>query len=121
MRRLINLTITALVVFAAVSGSAAALPSDYVSPDARDSARQLSSPQIDLRSPDARDTSTVETYAPGHVTQPSPVVSVPTGGFDWADAGIGAAGMLALVALGSGALMIASQRRRGRHFRTATH
>src|SRR3954447_25699783 len=71
MRRLINLTITALVVFAAVSGSAAALPVDYVSPDARDSARQVSSPQIDLRSPDARDTSTVETYTPGHVTQAS--------------------------------------------------
>jgi hypothetical protein len=125
MRRLINLTITALVVLAAVSGVAAArLPYDYVSPDARDSARQVTgSQQTDLRSPDARDASTrpVETYTPGHVTQASPVLSVPTGGFDWADAGIGAAGMLALVALGSGALMIASQRRRGRHYRTATH
>jgi hypothetical protein len=51
MRRLINLTITALVVFAAVSGVAAAEGVDYVSPDARDSARQVSSPQTDLRSP----------------------------------------------------------------------
>lgn len=145
MRRLVNLTIAALVVFAAVSGVAVARPDDLVSPDARDSARQLSSPppqidlrspdardsarqpsspQVDLRSPDARDVSTrpVETYTPGHVPQPSPVVSaVPTSGFDWADAGIGAAGMLALVALASGTLMIASQRRRGRGFRPATH
>ena len=114
MRRLINLTITALVVFAAVSGVAVARAQDYRSPDARDSARQLSSPQIDLRSPDARDAvrQPVETYTAGHVSQPSPVVSVATGGFDWADAGIGAAGMLALVALGCGALMIASQHRR---------
>ena len=123
MRRLINLTITALVVFAAVSGVAAARVIDRVSPDARDSARQVSAPQIDLRSPDARDASTrsVETYTPGHVTEPSPVVSVSTREFDWADAGIGAAGMLALVGLGSGALLIASQRRRGRGFRAAAH
>ena len=123
MRRLINLTITALVVFAAVSGVAAAQGVDHVSPDARDSARQLSQPQIDLRSPDARDVATrpVKTYTPGHVTQASPVVAVSTGGFDWTDAGIGAAGMLALVALGSGALMIASQRRRGGHFGTTAH
>lgn len=143
MRRLTNLTIAALVVFAAVSGVAVARPDDLVSPDARDSARQLSSPQIDLRSPDAPDsarqpaspqidlrtpdardatTRPVETYTAGHVPQPSPVVSaVPTSGFDWADAGIGAAGMLALVALASGTLMIASQRRRGRGFRPATH
>ncbi|MFL5894039.1 MAG: hypothetical protein ACJ76Z_02865 [Thermoleophilaceae bacterium] len=123
MRRLINLTITALVAFAAISGVASAQSIDHVSPDARDSAPQVSSPQIDLRSPDARDAATrpVKTYAPGHVTQASPVVSVPTVGFDWADAGIGAAGVLALIALGAGALMIASQRRRGRHFGTATH
>jgi hypothetical protein len=123
MRRLNNLTITALVAFAAVSGVASAQIVDHVSPDARDSARQVSSPQIDLRSPDARDAATrpVKTYTPGDVTQASPVVALPTSGFDWADAGIGAAGVLALVALGSGALMIASQRRRGRHFGTATH
>jgi hypothetical protein len=124
MRRLINLTITALVVFAALSGVATAQVLDHVSPDARDSARQVTgSLQTDLRSPDARDASTrpVETYTPGHVPQPSPVLSVRTDGFDWADAGIGAAGMLALVALGSGTLMIATQRRRGRRFRPATH
>src|SRR4051794_2498139 len=147
MRRLINLTTTALVVFAAVSAVAVARDQDYVppdargfdaarqlssprvdlrSPDARDSARQLGSPQIDLRSPDARDASRqpVETYTPGHLPQPSPVVSVvsaPTGGFDWADAGIGAAGMLALVALGCGALVIASQRRRDGGLRPAGH
>jgi hypothetical protein len=125
VRRLINLTITALVAFAAVSGVAAAQPfelQNHVSPDARDSAGQLNSRQTDLRSPDAREMSTgpVETYTPGHVTQSSPVVSVATGGFDWADAGIGAAGALALMALASGTLMIVSHRRRGRGYPIAT-
>jgi hypothetical protein len=125
MRRFINLTITALVVFAAVSGVAVAQPfelQNHVSPDARDSARQLGSTVTDLRSPDARDTATrrVETYTPGHVTQSSPVVAVATGGFDWGDAGIGAAGALALMAIASGTLMIASHRRRGRGYPIAT-
>jgi hypothetical protein len=84
-------------------------------------AKLIARPDDNFR--EQRDASTrpVETYTPGHLPQPSPVVSVPTGGFDWADAGIGAAGMLALVAVGSGALMIASQRRRGRRFRPAKH
>lgn len=129
MRRLINLTITALVTLAAVAGPAAAhMPNDvsYASPDARDSARQVSTPQTDLRSPDARDSATrpVSTYAPGHISQPSPVVSpvvtATTGGFDWADAGIGAAAMLALLACASGALLVASHRRRDRAYRVAT-
>jgi hypothetical protein len=43
-----------------------------------------------------------------------------TGGFDWGDAGIGAAGMLALIALASATLVIASNRRRGRRYPVAT-
>ena len=125
MRRLINLTIAALVVFAAVSSVATARVLDdvsYVSPDARDSARQVSSLQTDLRSPDARDSATrpVETYTAGRISQPSPVVSVTAGGFDWGDAGIGAAGMLAVLARASGALIIVSHRRRDRGYPIAT-
>jgi uncharacterized iron-regulated membrane protein len=41
-------------------------------------------------------------------------------GFDWGDAGIGAAGMLALIALAAGTMLIASQRRRGHGFPVAT-
>jgi hypothetical protein len=108
MRRLINLTITALVVSAAVSSIAAAQVIDHVSPDARDSARQPSSRQIDLRSPDAR-----LAFGPGPVST-SPVVRVSSGGFEWSDAGIGAAGMLGAISL-CGALYLLSGRRRERH------
>jgi hypothetical protein len=41
-------------------------------------------------------------------------VEAPSGGFDWGDAGIGAAGMLALFSIAAGsALLIAGRRRRG--------
>ncbi|HEY1276087.1 MAG TPA: hypothetical protein VGF25_14315 [Thermoleophilaceae bacterium] len=41
------------------------------------------------------------------------VVQAPSGSFNWGDAGIGAAGMLALFSIaGGGALLIASRRRR---------
>jgi hypothetical protein len=41
-------------------------------------------------------------------------VEAPSGGFDWGDAGIGAAGMLALFSIAGGsALLIAGRRRRG--------
>ena len=51
-------------------------------------------------------------------TQATPIVRViaPQNGFDWGDAGIGAAGGLALSMLGvGGALVISSQRRASRH------
>jgi hypothetical protein len=68
---------------------------DYGSPDAVDAARDLPPVQI-----------------------PAPVVQVrelPSGGFDWGDAGIGAAGMLALfsIAAGSGLLLVGRKRRQG--------
>jgi hypothetical protein len=97
---------------------------DLVSPDARDSARKISTtPQIDVRSPDARDVAKnpVVTYEPGRVPQPTqPVLQVPSNEFNWGDAGIGAAGMLALLALLGGTLMITSHRRRDRRFPVAT-
>ena len=47
-------------------------------------------------------------------------VTVPAGGFDWADAGIGAAGGLAVSILGIGAALTVSQRRTGHpHHRPA--
>ena len=56
--------------------------------------------------------------APSHVSQPAPA-STPTivrmssgnGGFDWGDAGIGAAGGFALSMLGLGSVLAVSQRR----------
>ena len=67
---------------------------DYGSPDAVDAARDLPPSEI-----------------------PAPVVDfdAPAGGFDWGDAGIGAAGMLALFGIsgGSALLLIGRKRRHG--------
>jgi hypothetical protein len=46
-------------------------------------------------------------------------VKAPSGGFDWADAGIGAAGMLALVCIGGGSALLIAGRRRRQGFRVA--
>jgi hypothetical protein len=40
-------------------------------------------------------------------------VQAPSGGFDWGDAGIGAAGMLALFTIAGGAALLTAGRRRG--------
>jgi len=72
---------------------------DYGSPDAVDAARDLPPVQI-----------------------PAPIVEVrdaPASGFDWGDAGIGAAGMLALFGIAGGsALLLTGRRRRGVHVAT---
>jgi hypothetical protein len=78
-----------------------ALNRDYGSPDAADAARDLPPAQI-----------------------PAPVVGVrgtPSGGFDWADAGIGAAGMLALFSIAGGSALLLMGRRRRRAVQVATH
>jgi hypothetical protein len=148
MRPITTLIITGSVAFAAVSGSAAAQDlrspdartgmqpagESFVSPDARDSARgprstysvgeASNTTRTDLRSPDAKDAArrVVVTYEPGAVEQPGTQVIqlAGDGGFKWGDAGIGAAGMLALVALIGGTLLIASHRRHQRGFPIAT-
>jgi hypothetical protein len=102
---------------------------DLRSPDARDAARPSDTPQYsDLRSPDARDAGLAAQVAQDlrspdardvgriPVEVPTPVVEireVPGSGFDWGDAGIGAAGMLALFSITAGlALMVGGRRRR---------
>jgi hypothetical protein len=42
-------------------------------------------------------------------------------GFDWGDAGIGAAGMLALACIGAGSALLIAGRRRRQELRVATH
>jgi len=96
----------------------------YVSPDAAVS--KVKSPSIDLRSPDARDTSPAVTTVQGGdvVRSPdardgargpasSPVVIrvVHHRGFDWGDAGIGAGGALVLLSLGFAGTTLGSRRR----------
>jgi hypothetical protein len=84
---------------------------DLRSPDARDAA-QAAKIEVaqDLRSPDARDAGLPEAPTPDTVVE---IREVPSSGFDWADAGIGAAGILALLSIAGGlTLMVTTRRRR---------
>ena len=134
MRRTHLITTAALVAACAVPATAAAQGQDLRSPDARDAAaaaeeqayRDLRSPDtrdaaratltrqyLDLRSPDARDAGRTPVEGPTPVVE---IREVPGSGFDWGDAGIGAAGMLALFSIAAGlALMVGARRRRGFH------
>jgi hypothetical protein len=129
MRRTQLITTAALVAACAVPASAAAQSQDLRSPDARDAAAAAQAQSYqDLRSPDARDAGqaaqvTQDLRSPDArdvgrtpVEVPTPVVEireVPGSGFDWGDAGIGAAGMLALFSIAAGlALMVSGRRRR---------
>jgi hypothetical protein len=94
---------------------------DLRSPDARDAAVQAAkteTPQVaqDLRSPDARDA--------GRISPPvqQPIVEireVPSNGFDWGDAGIGAAGILAMFSIAAGFTLLVGTRRRRHGLKTA--
>ena len=75
-------------------------------------------PGQDLRSPDARDAA----RDLPRVHTPAPVIEVrevPSGGFDWGDAGIGAAGMLALFSIAAGSTLLLTNRRRRRGLQIA--
>ena len=54
---------------------------------------------------------------------PAPVVASaePASGFDWGDAGIGAAGMLALLSIAAGSALLLTGRKRRNQVRVATH
>jgi hypothetical protein len=93
-----------LTVAVLAAPAAGARPADFRSPDARDASKaaviQQQQPRQDLRTPDARDSAAGRgTFSAPEVTvvriaEPAPVTG---GGLDWADAGIGAGGMLGLV------------------------
>jgi hypothetical protein len=134
MRRTQLITTAALVAACAVPVAAAAQGQDLRSPDTRDAAaaaelqgyQDLRSPDArdagrpstnpgytDLRSPDARDAGRPPVEVPTSIVE---IREVPGSGFDWGDAGIGAAGMLALFSIAAGlALMVGVRRRRGFH------
>jgi hypothetical protein len=134
MRRNQLITTAALVAACTAPTSAIAQSHDLRSPDARDAAsaakaqgyQDLRSPDAryaarpsetrtnqDLRSPDARDAA--RNLPPVQVPTQVVEVAQPSSGFDWGDAGIGAAGMLALLSIGAGLTMgaVQSRRRRG--------
>ena len=99
-RRITRSAALGLTLAALAASTASAVPADLRSPDARDAARTAEAatggPRQDLRSPDARDLAAGRgTFSAPEVTvvrvsEPSPAA----GGLDWADAGIGAGGML---------------------------
>jgi hypothetical protein len=93
--------------------------SDLRSPDARDAAAaSTQSAQQDLRSPDARDVG----RSPVEIPTPAVVIrETPGSGFDWSDAGIGAAGMLALFSIAAGLALMAGGRRRRRGLQVPAH
>ena len=87
---------------------------DYGSPDAADQA-PAGDPRSyvlnrDYGSPDAADVARDLPPVQTAVLEPRDVSS---GGFDWGDAGIGAAGMLALFSIAGGAALLLTGRRRG--------
>jgi hypothetical protein len=85
--------------------------SDLRSPDARDAAlASAASGTQDLRSPDARDAGRPPIQVPTPVVE---IREVPGSGFDWGDAGIGAAGLLALLSIAGGVTLMVLRRRRG--------
>jgi hypothetical protein len=96
-------------------GQAYVLNRDYGSPDALDAARQPAERGTyvlnrDYGSPDAADAARNLPPVQTAVLEPRDVSS---GGFDWGDAGIGAAGMLALFSIAGGAALLLTGRRRG--------
>ena len=106
----------------AARGSAASSYQDLRSPDAKEaaSAAAVVEPSQDLRSPDARDAG--RDRPPVEIPTPTVEIrQVPTSGFDWGDAGIGAAGMLALFSIAAGSALLLTTRRRRRSPQMLAH
>jgi hypothetical protein len=109
---------TVAAISLALPATAVAQHQDLRSADALDSAHQAENPTRrgqDLRMPDRRTPDTgVRVPQVEPVTAPTVrVVEVQADGFDWGDAGIGAAGGLAILTLAGGMATVATHRRRG--------
>ena len=132
MLRIHRFTTTAAVAIALCAAApAVAQPHDLRSPDAVDAGEQKApqiqdyrapdtvnpvEPTTDLRTPDNRFGQPTGGPAPARVR----IVEVPSSGFGWGDAGIGAAAMLAVVLLGAGVGMVGMHLRRARRFTATT-
>jgi hypothetical protein len=87
---------------------------DLRSPDARDAGLAgNASPSQDLRSPDARDAARGAAVAPAESAHVATKRSAPSlsDGFEWSDAAVGAAVMLALLGVAGGTLLVVSRTR----------
>jgi hypothetical protein len=123
LRRSHIITATALLAVAAAPASAA--PYEQLH-DTAPPPSSIATPAGDeyqgVRSPDLPP---VHYPTPKVATEPpAPIVTVtesPSGGFDWGDAGIGAAGIVALFGVAGGLAVLLLARRRRRDVRVATH
>jgi hypothetical protein len=79
---------------------------DGRSPDTIDAAAQAHAtpPAADLRSPDTKDAA-----AAAHSTPAASIVVISNGGFDWTDAGIGAAGGFAIALIVGGVFLLSNR------------
>ena len=106
-RRAGRVALAAAIASLSIAGPVAA--QDLRSPDARSAEEGgFVAPAVvqDLRSPDARDVGT-----PAPATAPTITRIEAKSGFDWGDAAIGAAGMLALALAAAGGVQLALHRR----------
>ena len=121
MRRTQLITTAALVAACAVPATAAAQGQDLRSPDARDAAAAAAAKDQryqDLRSPDARDAGRPPVQVPTSTVE---IREVPASGFEWGDAAIGAAGLLALLSIAGGITLMALGRRRRHELEVPAH
>jgi hypothetical protein len=109
------------------------LDRDYGSPDAADAAPDLPSapvaphanpgpyPDSERKLVESPEVQQMQQRIGGQISAIPPVVQVsaPSGGFDWGDAGIGAAAMLALFSIAAGSALMLMGRRRRRGIRVA--
>ena len=103
---------------------------DYGSPDAADAAREVpSGTQVgpftdsDRKLVESAEVQAMVDRISSEIRTTPAVVEVeaPSGGFDWGDAAIGAAGMLALFSIAAGSALLLTGRRRRGGFGVATH
>ena len=112
MLNLPRTAVTAVTALAIAAPAAAASDQSFVSPDAADTLRAEPSPYVidDGRSPDTMNPPTHETVV--LPTRTNTVIVERSEGFDLVDAGIGAAGGVALVMLAGTAVLLVPRRRR---------
>ena len=107
-------TALSLAVAALAAPAAAAQQQDLRSPDARDAAAPTAQVRQDLRSPDSTDAAAGRgTFSAPEVTVirlPQSAPSPSPGGMDWADAGIGAAGLLGVILVALSTLAVVRRR-----------
>ena len=104
--------VTAVTALAIAAPAAAASDQSFVSPDAADTLRPEPAPYVidDGRSPDTKEPRTNDTVV--LPTRTNTVIVERGEGFDIVDAGIGAAGGVAVVILAGAAVLLVPRRRR---------